>query len=49
MAGGICISGTVYEHIEKKLSFSYEYLGEQTVKNIEKPVRVYRISDGARS
>src|SRR3972149_3456974 len=33
-AGGICISGTVYEHIEKKLSLSYEYLGEQTVKNI---------------
>jgi len=42
-AGGICISGTVYEHIEKKLSLTYEFLGEQTVKNIEKPVRVYRI------
>ena len=42
-AGGICISGTVYDHIERKLSLSYEDLGEQTVKNIEKPVRVYRI------
>ncbi len=42
-AGGICISGTVYDQIEKKLSLGYEYLGEQTVKNIEKPVRVYRI------
>ncbi len=42
-AGGICISGTVYEHVERKLPLSYEYLGEQTVKNIEKPVRVYRI------
>ena len=42
-AGGICISGTVYEHIEKKLSLSYEYLGEQTVKNIERPIQVYRI------
>jgi adenylate cyclase len=42
-AGGICISGTVYEHIEKKLSLSYKYLGEQTVKNIEKPVRVYQV------
>jgi adenylate cyclase len=41
--GGICIAGTVHEHIEKKLSLSYEYVGEQTVKNIEKPVRVYRI------
>ena len=42
-AGGICISGIVYDQIEKKLSLSYEYLGEQTVKNIEKPVRVYRV------
>jgi len=42
-AGGICISGIVYDQIEKKLSLTYEYLGEQTVKNIEKPVRVYRV------
>jgi adenylate cyclase len=41
--GGICISGTVYDHIENKLSFGHEYLGEQTVKNIAKPVRVYRV------
>src|SRR5512136_445894 len=37
-AGGICLSGIVYDQIEKKLSLTYEYLGEQTVKNIEKPV-----------
>src|SRR4030095_10196531 len=42
-AGGICISGTVYDQIETKLALSYEYLGEQTVKNIAKPVRVWRI------
>jgi TolB-like protein/class 3 adenylate cyclase len=42
-AGGICISGTAYDQIGKKLSLGYEYLGEQTVKNIEKPVRVYRV------
>jgi adenylate cyclase len=42
-AGGICISGTVYEHIENKLGLEYEYLGEQEVKNIEKPVRVYQV------
>jgi adenylate cyclase len=42
-AGGICISGTAYDQIGKKLPFGYEYLGEQTVKNIEKPVRVYRV------
>jgi adenylate cyclase len=41
--GGICISGTVYDQIENKLSLQYEYLGEQQVKNITKPVRVYRV------
>ena len=42
-AGGIFISGIVYDQIEKKLPFAYEYLGEQSVKNIDKPVRVYRV------
>jgi adenylate cyclase len=42
-AGGICISGTAYDQVENKLSLGYEYLGEQTVKNITKPVRVYRV------
>ncbi len=42
-AGGICISGTAYDHVENKLSLGYKYLGEQTVKNIAKPVRVYRV------
>jgi adenylate cyclase len=41
--GGICISGTVYDAIEAKLGLEYEYLGEQEVKNIDKPVRVYRV------
>jgi adenylate cyclase len=41
--GGICISGTAYDQIAKKLPLGYEYLGEQTVKNIERPVRVYRV------
>ena len=38
-AGGICISGTAYDQVENKLSLGYEYLGEQAVKNIAKPVR----------
>ena len=42
-AGGISISGTVYEHIKEKLSLGYDYLGEQDVKNISEPVRVYRL------
>jgi adenylate cyclase len=42
-AGGICISGSVYDHIENKLDLGYDFLGEQEVKNIAKPVRVYRV------
>jgi len=42
-AGGVCISGTAYDHVENKLSLGYEYLGEQSVKNIARPVRVYRV------
>ncbi len=41
--GGISISGTVYDHIENKLALGYEFLGEHTVKDIKKPVRVYRV------
>jgi class 3 adenylate cyclase/pimeloyl-ACP methyl ester carboxylesterase len=41
--GGICISGTAYDQVEGKLGLSYEHLGEQTVKNIAKPMRVYRV------
>jgi adenylate cyclase len=41
--GGICISGKVFEEVESKLALTYDYLGEQTVKNIAKPVRVHRI------
>ena len=41
--GGICISGSAYEQIENKLALGYEYLGEHSVKNISKPMRVYRV------
>jgi len=41
-AGGICISGSAYEQIENKLPLRYKYLGKHQVKNITKPVRVYR-------
>ncbi|MCE5266254.1 MAG: alpha/beta fold hydrolase [Deltaproteobacteria bacterium] len=41
--GGVCISGTVYDQVWNKLGLNYEYLGEQFVKNIAHPVRVYRI------
>ena len=43
-AGGICISRNAYEQIENKLTLEYEYLGKHTVKNISKPIEVYRVS-----
>jgi adenylate cyclase len=42
-AGGICISKTAFDQIETKLPLGYEYLGEQTVKNIVKPVGAYQV------
>jgi adenylate cyclase len=41
-AGGICISGSAFEQIENKLPLHCDYLGEHEVKNITRPVRVYR-------
>ena len=41
--GGICISKTAFDHIEAKLPLGYEFLGEQEVKNIAKPVEAYRV------
>jgi adenylate cyclase len=40
--GGICVSGSAYDQIEDKVPMAFEYLGEQALKNIMKPVRVYR-------
>jgi adenylate cyclase len=42
-AGAICISGTVYDQIENKLDMRCHFLGEQSVKNIPRPVRVYQV------
>ena len=41
--GGICISGTVYDQVAGKISQAFEFMGEQTLKNIEGPVRAYRV------
>ena len=41
--GGICISKTAFDQIETKLPLGYDYLGEQTVKNIAKPVGAYQV------
>ncbi len=41
--GGVCISGTAFDHVKNKLNLGYKYLGEQTVKNISEPIRVYQV------
>ena len=41
--GGICISGRTYDQVENKLGLKYENLGEHQVKNIARPIRVYRV------
>src|SRR5713226_4980368 len=41
--GSIFISGSVHEQLGNKLALSYEDLGEQSVKNIAKPVQVFRV------
>jgi adenylate cyclase len=46
--GGICISGTVRDHIGDRLPYTYKDRGEQSVKNIARPVRVYALrTEGA--
>jgi adenylate cyclase len=42
-AGGICISGTAFDQVRNKLELGYDYLGEQAVKNIALPIRVYKV------
>jgi len=41
--GGICVSGTVYDQVKGRLEATFEFLGEQQVKNIPEPVRAYRV------
>ncbi|MER8439901.1 adenylate/guanylate cyclase domain-containing protein [Mesorhizobium sp. M1312] len=47
--GGVLISGTAFDQVERKLDFEFEFLGEQQLKNIEKPVRLYRVSPRTRA
>jgi len=44
-AGGVFVSNTVYDHVRDRLPFVFEDLGEKQVKNIARPVRVYRVRD----
>jgi len=40
---GLCVSGTIYDQVEGKIHASFTFAGEQSVKNIAKPVRAYHI------
>jgi adenylate cyclase len=42
-AGGVSISGKVFDEVERKLDLGFEFAGDHAVKNIERPVRVYRV------
>jgi adenylate cyclase len=44
-AGGVFVSNTVHDHVRDRLPFVFEDLGEHQVKNIARPVRVYRVRD----
>ena len=46
--GGICVSGMVYEGVRDRMDVPFEDLGERAVKNIDRPVRVWRwVADGS--
>ncbi len=42
--GGICISSSVYDQITGKLDLGFQDMGEHALKNISRPIRVYRVS-----
>lgn len=42
-AGGVIVSGTAFDHLQGKLDWSLDFAGEQQVKNISRPVRMYRL------
>lgn len=45
--GGICVSEAVRSAVKKKLEIEYEEMGDQALKNIEEPVRAYRVLDSS--
>ncbi len=44
LPGGICVSSKVAREVEKKLAFSFEPMGEKSLKNIAEPISVYRVT-----
>jgi adenylate cyclase len=44
--GGICVTQAVYEQVLEKVEVAFEDLGERTLKNISRPIRVWRTVEG---
>ncbi|WP_264214311.1 tetratricopeptide repeat protein [Leisingera thetidis] len=44
--GGVCVARNVFSQVNNKLNFTFDYLGEKAVKNIEEPVATYRVVIG---
>ncbi len=45
--GGICMSGSAHEHLHGRIEAAFDDLGEQRLKNIDRPVRAYALSPGS--
>jgi adenylate cyclase len=45
--GGICVTAAVHDQVDGRLDVAFDDLGEKLLKNISRPVRVYRIVTGA--
>src|SRR5262245_44857638 len=43
-AGGVCVSGKVRDEVERKLALTFADMGEQTIKNMATPIRIYRVA-----
>jgi adenylate cyclase len=41
--GGVCLSDDVYRQVRNKSSFDFDDLGERTLKNIDRPIRLYAV------
>jgi hypothetical protein len=46
IAGGVYVSGAVYDYVRGKLDLPFRVMGEQNLKNISEPVRVFAIEPG---
>src|SRR3974390_817773 len=41
--GGVCLSGSAFDQVRDKTGFDFDYLGEKSLKNIDRPVQLYSV------